>query len=134
MDSFESKIVTIQRNEQEIYDFISKFSNFTPFIPTDKVEGWSATDDSCKIKVQGIEVGLKVVEREPYKSIKVSGDGAPIEFNLWVQLKQVEEQDTKLKLTLKAELNFMMKTLLKNKLSEGLDAMADQIALVFNRV
>lgn len=134
MDTFESKVVTIQRNELEIYDFISKFSNFTPFIPTDKVEGWSATDDSCKIKVQGIEVGLKIVEREPYKSIKVSGDGAPIEFNLWVQLKQVEEQDTKLKLTLKAELNFMMKTLLKNKLSEGLDAMADQIALVFNRV
>lgn len=133
MDTYESKVVTIQRNDQEIFDFISKFSNFTPFIPKDKVEGWSATEDTCKIKVQGIEVGLKVVEREPYKSIKVTGDGAPIEFFLWVQLKQVGEKDTKLKLTMKAELNFMMKALLKNKLSEGLDAMADQIAFVFNR-
>ena len=133
MDTYESKVVTIQRNDQDIFDFISKFSNFTPFIPKDKVEGWSATEDTCKIKVQGIEVGLKVVEREPYKSIKVTGDGAPIEVFLWVQLKQVGEKDTKLKLTMKAELNFMMKALLKNKLSEGLDAMADQIAFVFNR-
>lgn len=133
MDTFESKVVTINRNDQEIFDFISKFSNFTPFIPADKVEGWSATEDTCRIKVQGIETGLKIVEREPYKTIKISGDGAPIEFFLWVQLKQAAEKDTKLKLTIKAELNFMMKALLKNKLSEGLDVMADQIALVLNR-
>ena len=133
MDTFESKVVTINRNDQEIFDFISKFSNFTPFIPADKVEGWAATEDTCRIKVQGIEVGLKIVEREPYKTIKVTGDGAPIEFFLWVQLVQVAEKNTKLKLTIKAELNFMMKALLKNKLTEGLDAMADQIALVFNR-
>jgi len=133
MDTFESKVVTINRNDQEIFDFISKFSNFTPFIPADKVEGWSATEDTCRIKVQGIETGLKIIEREPYTTIKISGDGAPIEFFLWVQLKQAAEKDTKLKLTIKAELNFMMKALLKNKLSEGLDVMADQIALVLNR-
>ncbi len=134
MDKFESKIVTINRNDEDIYNFISKFSNFTPFIPTGKVEGWSATEDTCRLKVQGIETGLKIIEREPFKTIKITGDGAPLEFYLWVQLKQVAENDTKMKLTINAELNFMMKALLKNKLSEGLDAMADQIAMVFNRM
>jgi len=133
MDTFESKVVTITRNDQEIFDLISKFSNLTPFIPADKVDNWSATEDACTIKVKGLEAGLKIIEREPYKTIKIVGDGAPIEFSLWVQLKQVGEKDTKLKLTIKAELNFMMKALLKNKLSTGLDAMVDQIALIFNK-
>lgn len=134
MDKFESKVVTLNRNDEDIYNFISKFSNFTPFIPTDKVEGWSATEDTCKLKVQGIETGLKIIERTPFHTIKITGDGAPLEFFLWVQLKQVAENDTKMKLTINAELNFMMKALLKNKLSEGLDAMADQIAMVVNRM
>ncbi|SDC41256.1 hypothetical protein [Williamwhitmania taraxaci] len=133
MDTYESKVVTIVRNDQEIFDFISKFSNFTPFIPSDKVDSWTATEDTCRIKVKGIETGLKIIEREPFKTIKISGDGAPIDFSLWVQLKQVGEKDTKLKLTIKADLNFMMKALLKNKLTEGLDAMADHIAMVFNK-
>jgi len=134
MDKFESKIVTLNRNEEDIYNFISKFSNFTPFIPADKVEGWSATEDTCRLKVQGIETGLKIIEREPFKTIKITGDGAPLEFYLWLQLKQVADNDTKMKLTINAELNFMMKSLLKNKLSEGLDVMADQIAMVVNRM
>ncbi|HUX53054.1 MAG TPA: hypothetical protein VMV56_01430 [Williamwhitmania sp.] len=134
MDKFESKVVTLNRNDEDIYNFISKFSNFTPFIPTDKVEGWSATEDTCKLKVQGIETGLKIIERTPFHTIKITGDGAPLEFFLWVQLKQVAENDTTMKLTINAELNFMMKALLKNKLSEGLDAMADQIAMVVNRM
>lgn len=134
MDKFESKVVTLNRNDEDIYNFISKFSNFTPYIPTDKVEGWSATEDACKLKVQGIETGLKIIERTPFHTIKITGDGAPLEFFLWVQLKQVAENDTKMKLTINAELNFMMKALLKNKLSEGLDAMADQIAMVVNRM
>ncbi|HUW06806.1 MAG TPA: hypothetical protein VMW01_11160 [Williamwhitmania sp.] len=134
MDKFESKVVTLNRNGEDIYNFISKFSNFTPFIPADKVEGWSATEDTCKLKVQGIETGLKIIERTPFHTIKITGDGAPLEFFLWVQLKQVAENDTKMKLTINAELNFMMKALLKNKLSEGLDAMADQIAMVVNRM
>jgi hypothetical protein len=134
MDKFESKIVTLNRNEEDIYNFISKFNNFTPFIPADKVEGWSATEDTCRLKVQGIETGLKIIEREPFKTIKITGDGAPLEFYLWLQLKQVADNDTKMKLTINAELNFMMKSLLKNKLSEGLDVMADQIAMVVNRM
>jgi hypothetical protein len=38
-----------------------------------------------------------------------------------------------MKITVKAELNMMMKMLLKDKLQKGIDAMADQIAMAFNR-
>jgi len=60
-------------------------------------------------------------------------DGAPLDFNLWIQLKQVAPYDTRMKITVKAELNMMMKMLLKDKLQKGIDAMADQIAMAFNR-
>ena len=60
-------------------------------------------------------------------------DGGPLDFNLWIQLKQVAPYDTRMKITVKAELNMMMKMLLKDKLQKGIDAMADQIAMAFNR-
>ncbi len=135
MTTFESKIVAIKRTDEDIYKVLSSFQNFSPFIPADKIEDWEATEDSCSFTIKGIgKTGLKMVEREPFKTIKVGGaDGAPLDFNLWIQLKQVTPYDTRMKITVKAELNMMMKMLLKDKLQKGIDAMADQIAMAFNR-
>lgn len=132
MEKYESKQVRITRSAEIIYTTLSDFSNFTPILK-DKVEDWSATTDSCSFKVKGFTAKLNIVEREPFKLVKVAaGDGSPMDFSFWLQLHPVDPTDTRMRLVLHVELNMMMKMMVGGKIKTALDQIADQIADSFN--
>ncbi|MCX4359325.1 MAG: SRPBCC family protein [Rikenellaceae bacterium] len=133
MAEYKSKQVRINKPDEAIYAVLSDFGNFTPIV-ADKVEEWNATEETCSFKAKGFTVKLRMVEREPHKLIKITGDDIPFEFFFWIQLKSVAPDDTRMLLTLRAELNMMMKMMIGGKLQKGLDEMADKIAAAFNAV
>jgi carbon monoxide dehydrogenase subunit G len=135
MTTYESKIVAISKRAEDIYGMLSDFRNFTPMV-AQRVEEWQADEQSCSFKYQGKgPVGLRIVDREKNKTIKITGDdNLPMQFFLWIQLKEVAPYDTRMKITLKAELNMMMRMMLGKKLEEGVNAMADGIAAAFNSI
>ena len=104
----------------------------------DKVEEWYATEDTCSFKVKGFTVALRIVERVENKHIKISGDneagGLPIDFSFWIQLHEVSEADTRMRMVLHAELNMMMRMMLGGKLQEGLDKAIEGLAMAFNQM
>ena len=123
MTTFESRIGKIQSSQKTVYDFLSDFNNFEQFIPGDKAKDWKSDESKCSFKVDGIgEVGLEIMEREPNKLIKITGSGmANVEFYMWIQLKDLEENDTRVKLTMKADLNPMIKMVATNPLKNFLE-------------
>lgn len=132
LEKYESKQVRILRPASLIYTALSDFSRFTPIV-RDKVEEWEATEDTCSFKVQGFRMNLRIVEREPYSLVKITGDeGSPFPFFFWMQLHEVEPNDTRMRLVAHVELNMMMKMMVGGKIKEGLDKMAEQIAEGFN--
>lgn len=132
LQKYTSKQVRIFRPASQLYFALSSFNNFTPIL-ADKVEGWSANDDTCSFKVKGFNVGLKMVERIQDECIKVEGDEtSPMPFTFWMQMKQVEAADTRVRLVLHVELNMMMKMMLGGKMQTAIDEMADKIAESFN--
>lgn len=133
MAEYKSKQVRINKPDEAIYSVLSDFGNFTPIV-ADKVEEWNATEETCSFKAKGFTVKLRMVEREPYKLVKITGDDLPFEFFFWIQLKSVAPDDTRMLLTLRAELNMMMKMMIGGKLQKGLDEMAEKIAAAFNAV
>lgn len=137
MTEVESKVVAIRNTSEFVFNTLSDFRNFNGLVnmvPDGQLTDWQADENSCRFKVKGFDVGLKFVEKEPFKTIKLTGDGkVPFEFFFWIQLKEVAPYDVRMKLTLHADLNFMMKMMLKGKLQEGVDQMADQIAQAFSR-
>jgi carbon monoxide dehydrogenase subunit G len=130
MTQFESDIKKAPHSDEKIFSFISDFNNFESLIPQDKVKDWQSTQETCRFKVEGIgEAGLKIVDKEPFKTVKYSTDGkVPFNFYLWVQLKQVEENDTRIKLTIKADLNPMMKMMVAKHVKKFLNMLGDAIA------
>ncbi|MFI3262328.1 MAG: polyketide cyclase [Rikenellaceae bacterium] len=133
MTEYTSKQVQLLKPDFLVFEALSSFSNFTPMIG-DKVENWEASVDKCSFKAQGFTVKLQMIERTPNSVIKITGDDLPLEFFFWVQLKKVADCDTRLRLVVKAELNFMMKTMIGSKLQKGLDQMAESIATAFNQI
>ena len=131
MTEFTSKQVQILKPDYTIYNILSDFNNFTPIVQ-DKIEEWTASEDSCSFKVNGFVIKLKMVDKEPYKTIKLTGDQLPFEFYFWIQLKSVAPEDTRMRLTIHGKMNMLMKAMIGKKLQDGLDKIADQIAFAFN--
>ena len=132
MEKYQSKQVQINRPAESIYTVLADFNNFTPIIQ-DKVEDWSVDGDTCSFKVKGFTARLRMVERIPFSCVKVTGDeGSPFEFFFWIQLKEIDQNDTRMRLTIHVKLNMMMKMMLGKKLENGIDEMAENIARAFN--
>ncbi len=74
-------------------------------------------------------VTLRIVEREPWKTIKFALEGVPMQANVWVQLLP-EGDGTAMKLTLGAELNFIMRQMMGKKLKEAVERIADTMAMI----
>ena len=132
MEKYESKQHQIRRPADQIYSVVSDFRNFTPVL-NNRVEGWCADESQCSFKFKGISMRLCMVDKEPNNYIKISGDDkTPMEFTLWMQMKQVADYDTRIRLVLHAKLNMMMRMMIGSKLQKGLDEMAAQMARAFN--
>lgn len=129
MTKFESEIKQVNQSNEKIYKFISNFNNFESLIPQDKIKDWQSTEDTCKFSVEGIgDAGLRIVEKEDFTTVKYSTDGkVPFNFFLWIQLKQLAENDTRVKLTIKADLNPMMKMMVGKHVKKFLNMLGDAI-------
>ena len=138
MTTYESDIKTISSNEEVVFGILSDLNNLNKLQDNpalkDKVKDLNFDADSCSFSVEGFgKVGFRIVEREPFKTIKLAYENAPVEVNVWIQLKQVDENDTSMKLTLKAELPTMIKMMVDKKLKEGINSIADMLAKTLSK-
>ncbi len=129
MIKLESKIGQIHNTEKNAYNFLSDFNNFSRLIPEDKIKNWESTKDSCRFTIDGIgEARMQIVEKEPFGIIKISSEvNNKIDFSFWIQLKQVHENDTRIKLTIKADINPMLQMIAKKPLQNFLDSVIGQL-------
>jgi carbon monoxide dehydrogenase subunit G len=125
----ESKIGKIAASSEKVYNFLSNFNNYTKLIPPDRVKNWQAGEDFCRFTFEGMgETGLKIIEKEPFSIIKITGEeGSKFEFFIWIQLKEISSNDTRIKLTIKAELNPILKMAVSKPLHTFVDSLVDQI-------
>ncbi|MCD7962638.1 MAG: polyketide cyclase [Rikenellaceae bacterium] len=134
MEKYESKQVKINKPASMVYMSISDFNNFTPMLQ-DKVDDWNVDGDTCSFKIKGFPARLRIMEKTPCECIKITGDeGSPFEFFFWIQLKQIADNDTRMKLTMHVKLNMMMKMMVGKKLEKGIDEMAEKMAEAFNNI
>ena len=73
------------------------------------------------------EVALAIVEREQDRCVKFQTERSPIEANLWIQVLPVTETTSKMRVTIKADLNPMVKMMVGSKLEKGIDQFADML-------
>lgn len=122
----ESKIGKSTSSDVKIYDFITNFHNFKELLPADKVSAWEASEDRCSFNVDPLgRTGLMIVEKEPHKLVKMTSDPefSSYQFNIWIQIKKVADNDTRIKVTIEPLVNKMLLPMLKiplQKLADGI--------------
>jgi len=132
MTTFESEIKKAECNDTEIFSLLSDLNNIEKIkdkIPQDKLKELEFDADSCRFTVDPVgKIGLRIVEREPSNTIKFAAEQSPVGFNLWIQLKQVEENDTRIKITVKADLNPMLKMIASKPMETFVNKLAEMLA------
>lgn len=128
MTKIESKIGVVKQPAEKIFNYISNFNNFSQLIPEDKVKDFESSNDTCRFKVEGIgQAGLRIIEKEPNKLIKISSDEeTTFDLLLWIQIKEIEPGDSRLKITTEVNLNPMMATMVRKPLKNFIDTLIDQ--------
>lgn len=89
--------------------------------------------DQDSISIGGTPVGnikIQIVERDEPKCIKFEGQGTPIPLNLWIQILPVDADSSKVRVTLRAELNIFLKGMLQKPLQEAVERIADTLAII----
>lgn len=134
MSKFESSIKQIPYPVEDVYRNISDLSNLEKVrdrIPEDKVKDFSFDSESVSVNVAPVgELKLRICEREENKCVKFETVQSPLPFNVWVQVLPVTETTSKMKVTVKADIPFMLKGMVSGPLQDGVEKIADALAMI----
>ena len=137
-----SDIKIVNNNQEIIYNYLSNFENLSKYvnegllskmseqIPQIQISNFESDSDSCRFQISGMgQAEIRIIDREPHKTIKINSSGSmPVGITFWIQLLPVSAYETKLRLTLDADMSMMIKMMVNKKLEEGINKLADMLA------
>lgn len=134
MSKFESSIKTVPYPQEAVYRNISDLSNLERVrdrVPSDKIQDFSFDTDTVSVSVPPVgQIAMRIVERDEPKCVKFEAEQSPMPFNLWVQVLPVDEHTSKIKVTVKADIPFMLQAMVSGPLQDGVEKVADALAQI----
>ena len=134
MTKFESNVKQIPYTVEDVYRNISDLSNLERVrdrIPQDKLQDFQFDSDSVQVSVSPVgTIKLRICEREENKCVKFETEQSPLAFNLWIQVLPVDSASSKMKVTVKADIPFMLKGMVSGPLQDGVEKIADALSQI----
>ena len=134
MTKFESSVKQIPYPVEDVYRNISDLSNLERVrdrIPQDKLQDFQFDSDSVQVSVSPVgTIKLRICEREENKCVKFETEQSPMPFNLWIQVLPVDSNSSKMKVTVKADIPFLLKGMVSGPLQDGVEKIADALSQI----
>jgi len=100
-------------------------------VPEDKLKDFQFDKDSVQVNVPPVGLlKLRIIEREANKCVKFEAEKSPVPFNLWIQVLPVNDHESKMRVTVKADIPFMLKGMVSGPLQDGVEKVATALAQV----
>ena len=134
MTKFESSVKQIPYPVEDVYRNISDLSNLERVrdrVPQDKLQDFQFDSDSVQVSVSPVgTIKLRICEREENKCVKFETEQSPMPFNLWIQVLPVDAANSKMKVTVKADIPFMLKGMVSGPLQDGVEKIAEALSQI----
>ena len=134
MTTFESNIKQVQAPQSAVYAKLSDLNNLAQVkdrLPEHKVKNMTFDADTLSMQAPPIgTITLKIVAREPESCITFRTTSSPLPFDLQIHLSPVSDAECQLKLTINMEVNPFIKNMIQRPLQDGLEKMADLLAMI----
>lgn len=134
MAKFESSVKQVPYSQETVYRNISDLTNLERIrdrIPADKVQDLTFSRDSMAVSAPMVgQIAVNIVDREEPKCVKFGSTQSPMPFNVWVQVLPVDDQTSKMKVTIDADIPFMLKGMVSGPLQEGVEKIAEALSQI----
>jgi hypothetical protein len=134
MTKFESSNKQVPYAQEAVYKNLSDLNNLERVrdrVPEDKLKDFSFDSDNVSISIDPVgKITLHIIDRDEPKCVKFESVDSPVPFNLWIQVLPVTETTSKMKVTVQADIPFMLKGMVSGPLQDGVEKVADALALI----
>lgn len=134
MTTFESNVKQVQAPQGTVYAKLSDLNNLAQVkdrLPEHKVKNMTFDTDTLSMQAPPIgTITLKIVAREPESCITFGTTSSPLPFDLQILISPVSETECQLKLVINMEVNPFIKNMIQRPLQDGLEKMADLLAMI----
>lgn len=134
MAKFESSIKQVPYSQEAVYSNLSDLSNLEKVrdrVPEDKLQDFSFDKDTVSISVPPVgKITIRICDREEPKCVKFESVDSPMPFHLWIQMLPVTAETSKMKVTVDADIPFMLKGMVSGPLHDGVEKIADALAMI----
>ena len=134
MRQYESSVKCIPHPQERVYAKLEDLNNIEGIkdkLPQDKVQDLTYSRDEASVSVPPIgNITLRVVEREEPKCIKLEVAHSLAPLTIWIQIIPNGESASKMRVVAKAEINFMLRSMIEKPLKEGLEKIAEALSLI----
>lgn len=150
MAKYESSVKQLYYPVESVYAKVSDLNNLSIIkerindpivraqIPADKLDQVTEAIDKMEFTADTASfnaamagnISFQIVDREENRCVKYSSVASPVSFKVWIQVLPTSDTTSKMRLTLDADLNFFTKQMLDKPLREGIEKVADVLAMI----
>lgn len=127
---YESKHGFVAIPAEQLYMSFTDMRTLTQSIPEQFRDSVEADFDTLRINAKGIQIVVRIAERRPYNLIRFEDVEAPFHFNMAAHFEVETPRSTDFWLEADADLNFVMKAMLGNRLKDALDKAVDALVAI----
>ncbi|MGB5243546.1 MAG: SRPBCC family protein [Lutimonas sp.] len=123
----ESPKITVQKSNQEIFDFLSNVENFGKIMP-ENIDKFEANEDSFIFALKGMpEIKLKLKEVVQGEKIVLGSASEKLPFSLTADISQKEANSSDVQLLFEGNFNPMMAMMVKSPLQKFINTLISNI-------
>lgn len=134
MSQYESSVKRIPYPQERVYTKLEDLNNIEGIkdrLPQDKIKDLTYSRDEATVNVPPLgNVTLRIIDREAPKCIKMEVAGSPMPVTIWIQVIPDGDTASKMRVVAKAEINFMLRSMIEKPLKEGLEKIAEALSMI----
>ena len=126
--NLETKKVTVQKSDKEIFELLTNLDNFKGLMP-DSIENFEVDGDSFLFKLKGMpEIRLVLQEKVEYSKIVLAAASSKLAFTLILNINELDGNTSENQLLFNGDFNPMMAMMIKNPLQKFINTLSENMA------
>ena len=123
--NLESPKVTVEKSQQDVFDFLSDVKNFESLMPENISKFEVLDDDKFLFALKGMpEIILKKKEMDAPNKIVLGAAGGKIDFSLTGTIVELEDNKSEIQLSFNGDFNPMMSMMIKGPIGKFIETLA----------
>ncbi|AXT53138.1 SRPBCC family protein [Aquimarina sp. BL5] len=127
--NLESPTVTVEKTQQEVFDFLTKVENFEQLMPESKQKFEKLSDSRFLFQLKGMpEIVLEQKGSTEYSTVVLGAASEKLPFTLTANIVDTESGKSTTQLVFEGQFNAMMGMMIKNPIQNFINTLSENIS------